>query len=141
VTQSRVDLSVAAGATYLVRVAGWSTRRGDIMLNIVLVPDAPFCGDGACNGTEDPCSCATDGCVATCGDSCCSDTECSIQCPQDCASLLDFAELQVCFSGSSLATQACAVFDADGNLSVNVADYAQFLERHWPTDVAVADCE
>lgn len=45
---------------------------------------APSCGDGECNGTENACTCALDGCDPRCGDGCCNGADTASNCPQDC---------------------------------------------------------
>jgi hypothetical protein len=132
VTRSRVDLSVIAGTAYLVRVAGWGGARGDITLNIANSASGPFCGDAVCNGDEDPCSCPADSCEATCGDLCCSFGEDPTSCPSDCATLVDVAEFQNCFSGVQIVLNRCDGLDFDHDLSVDLVDYSEFFSRRWP---------
>ena len=49
-------------------------------------PTNPVCGDGVCNGDEDPVSCPAD-CPDVCGDGLCSGAEDTATCSEDCGSL------------------------------------------------------
>ncbi len=126
--QSEVHLSIVQGETYLIRVAEYRARTGNILLNITSTEE--FCGDGACNAEEDACTCPEDSCPPVCGDRCCNENEDAVTCPSDCATLADFADFQICFSNEQGPTPfACGRFDFDYSTHIGLFDFEQFLDR------------
>ncbi len=126
--QSQVELSIVQGETYLIRVAEYAGRTGSILLNIASTGEA--CGDGDCSAEEDACSCPEDDCPSVYGDRCCNENENAFACPSDCATLADFAEFQICFSGEQGPTPiACERFDFDDSTHIGLFDFEQFFDR------------
>jgi len=102
---SAVELEVSAGVSYWIRVAEFRGRVGGILLHIETTGAEGFCGDGTCDQDEDPTAC-----------------------PDDCATLMDFADLQVCFTADAGPTGAeCERFDLDGSPHIGLDDFGEFV--------------
>lgn len=102
-TLSRVEFPVTAGTSYWIRVAEYRDRSGTFTLTISSDLQNQ-CADGFCAQPETPDSC-----------------------PADCATLINVAGFQICFSGDAPGTQTgCEAMDFDSNDRVNLADFAHF---------------
>lgn len=104
---SSVNFPILQGASYWIRVAEYGGRMGTFVLTI------------SSNG------------VNHCGDNVCATEEDYATCPDDCATLLEFADLQACFSGGVTFLPECEEFDLLPDSFVDLDDYALFLDNNF----------
>lgn len=97
---SYVEFLIVQGEDYWIRVAEYRGWMGSFVLTIASVPGTG-CSDGLCALSEN-----------------------NVNCPDDCTSLLEFADFQVCFSGAQpAASPQCDAFDADDGGEIDLADF------------------
>ena len=104
---SLVELEVAEGVSYWIRVAEYRGRMGSFVLTI--------------SGDE----------PEGCGDEVCSAEESHDSCPADCMTLFDYADFQTCFAGvDGTYRLGCDPFDLNSDGRVNLTDHAALVENN-----------